>query len=148
MAFDWVRAAELPIGRAWGVLPTHELFFGRSLAPYGRHVWGGGTPIHDNPRFFKYYWRIWTEAESMRLEEYWLAEAEGRLVEPPELTFAAAIERMRSLCNSGAPFIVTNSAIKRDDPAAPWDIPTVLANGGRVAPAYDVDPGTPFFGHK
>ena len=48
----------------------------------------------------------------------------------------------------GERFIVIDERMKRDDPAAPWDIGLIKSKGGRVAPAYDDDPDEPFFGHK
>jgi hypothetical protein len=115
---------------------------------FGTYVWVDGTEVHSNPRFFKHRWRIWTESESMSLEDYWRAEGTGELPQPPELSFYHAIERMRDLCGEGRSFLVTNWKAKRDDPMAPWDIGAVRANGGRVAPSYDDDQDPPVWGHK
>lgn len=147
MSFDWRRAAGLNIVGGSGQIPTQR-FFDRLRAP----LWIGCGGVHANPRYFKVYGRIFSRSDIIPNEK--LSEFKERfgprpwLAIVPELTFHAAIARMRELSGRGERFMVILEHVKRDDPDAPWDIPLLRAQGRRLAPAYDADPDEPFFGHK
>lgn len=147
MAFCWRSAAKLRIAIGGGQIPTVRHF--RRL----RHpVWIIGAEIHANPRFYKYYWRIWTREDAIADTE--MAELKrhyGRypwrdIV--PKLSFSDAITRMRAICARDEVFLVAEEKVKREDPEAPWDFSLIRARGGQLAPAYEDDLDEPFFGHK
>lgn len=147
LSFDWRHAAQLPINIGGGQIPTKR-HFDRLRGP----LWIAAYGIHDNPRFYKHYWRIWTWMDVIADED--LPDFKRRfgpypwLVIVPELSFSEAIKRMKRLCGHGERFMVSDERVKRDDPTAPWDIGLIKSKGGRVAPAYDDDQDEAFFGHK
>lgn len=147
MSFNWQEATQLTLSVGGGQIPTHR-HFRRLDTP----LWIFGSGVHSNPRFYKHYWRIWTRDDAIADEDVELLRQQlgpyPWLALVPELSFHNAMCRMKELCGRGEVFIVLDERVKRDDPAAPWDIPLIRAKGGRVAPAYDADDDTPFFGHK
>jgi hypothetical protein len=151
MSFDWITAAGLPIGEGYGLVPTKGRI--RALGmPFAKHMWLPSRPIHNNPRFFKHYWKIWTVDDAIpdeQLREF--TKLHGRypwLQVVPSLSFSVAIEKMHELCEQKERFMTLDLRAKRDGRDAPWDISAVQANGDLVAPCYDEDQDEPFHGHK
>lgn len=143
MTFNWHAAAGIPIVIGSGQLPTLRYF--RSAR--AQSVWIGMSGVHANPHFFKYLWRIWSIDDA--LPDDWRARGIDWRISTPELCFADAIHRMRDLASRNELFLLSSSACKRDDPAAPWDIELVRRNGAfRVAPALADDPDPEMFGHR
>ncbi len=145
MGFNWKRAAGLPpMDAAYGVIPSRNRIRGLEnytlIEPCG---------IHENPRFYKYRWRIWALDNT---DEDWKPERDDRAVlrhgfnrraQPVlSLSFHDGICRMQSLVERGEFFYALMNRLKRADPAAPW-LPASCR-----APSYDADPDTPFHGHK
>lgn len=151
MSFDWMKAADLPIGWVKGMSPTRSQIERLRHGRFGRHVMIDGMKVHDDPRWFKYYWRIWTLADCPPADDAPIVDYFQALEAPPveELSFKRAMERMRALCNLGEPFMVANTRARRLGPDTGWTPELVAQSGGaRTAPAYDDDPDEPFFGHK
>jgi hypothetical protein len=147
LSFNWRHAARLPINVGGGQIPTRRRFL-RLRGP----LWIAANGIHHNPRFYKYYWKIWTWEDCIPDEE--LPDFKQRfgpypwLAIVPKLSFSNAIKRMKELCERREKFMVVDERVKRDDPTAPWDIGLIKSKGSHVAPAYDDDPDEPFHGHK
>ena len=73
MGFNWKRAAGLPpMDAAYGVIPSRNRIRGLEnytlIEPCG---------IHENPRFYKYRWRIWALDNT---DEDWKPERDDRAV--------------------------------------------------------------------
>ncbi len=148
MAFGWRSAAGLErIAIGGGQIPTVR-HFRRLRFP----IWIIGAGVHENPRFYKYYWRIWTrddaiaDTEMPEMKRHYGYYPWNYIV--PALSFSTAINRMQTLCACDELFLVSEEKIKREDPEAPWDFDVIRARGGQLAPAYDDDADEPFFGHK
>jgi hypothetical protein len=151
MAFDWVSMSGLPIGWVKGMHPTALRFKMLERSLFGRHVIIGGGQMHDDPRWFKYYWKIWTAADCPEddgevFDECWYPTS---LPPVPELAFKAAIDRMHELCRDSIPFMLANERVKRLGTDTGWTLELVEKyGGGRVAPAFDEDVDEALFGHK
>jgi hypothetical protein len=146
MGFDWRAAADLPIVSGGGHIPTRRRFL-RLRAP----LWIAGHGIHDNPRFYKHTWKIWTWDDVIPDEDLQMWRARlGHypwLHMVPDLAFSTAIARMRDLCAQGQRFFVADQRWKRDDPDL-WDVDAIRSKGSSLAAHYDPDEDTPFHGHK
>tara|TARA_R110002051_G_scaffold287855_1_gene350633 strand:+ start:469 stop:888 length:420 start_codon:yes stop_codon:yes gene_type:complete len=104
-----------------------------------------GDGIHENPRFYKYDWQIWTRDTPITASQRGSQALIQRELSP-KLCFAAAMERIRTLHAAGEFMLIRSIGRKRIGPDAPW-------NASRVEPmrqacAYDDDSDPDFHGHR
>lgn len=139
MSFEWRRITQVNIPYGDGAKPTKRWF------ARGRSVWQGDW-MHNNPRFFKYVWRIWTP------EDAW----EDGAVSPrqrlqvirgwPALSTHAAMGRIKQLHEGGVQLYILSWGLKRMAEDTPWDAARVPLD--RHGPDYDTDTDIPFHGHR
>lgn len=139
MGFDWRWHARVDIPWGDGQWPDAQFF------ETGESIWQGDA-IHDNPRFFKYRWRIWKAETAFARPGFLESELPQGRFSTHVFSFADAMRRVSELYRTKTPMIVHSEPRKRIALETPWDasrVPPALQ-----APAYDDDPDLPFHGHK
>lgn len=133
MGLNWL--AHLGIQMLSGDGQQASTFFER----YDESLWQGTYP-HDNPRFYKSKWKVFT-AEHVDPENDWWEQ------DVPWLSLAVAMERISLLHAAGTQMLIRNDVIKRIGPETPWNDASIIRQE-RWAPAYDDDPDPIWHGHK
>ena len=139
MGFDW--PSHIGLGEFWtgdGQFADAE-FFTRNVT-----VWQGDG-IHDNPRYYKYDWQIWTRDTPITASQRGSQALIQRELSP-KLCFAAAMERIRALHAAGEFMLIRSIGRKRIGPDTPWNAARVERL--RQACAYDDDTDPEFHGHR
>jgi hypothetical protein len=96
--------------------------------------------MHPNPRFYKYYWRIFT------FESPW--EGPDFFERATELSTFYAMRLINKYHENRMSCLVYNRRAVRLDPVAPWDLTSAKWQGWRFAPAWNDDSDPIWQGHK
>ena len=139
MAFDWRIALGVRVSYGDGQIPDANYFRPNTC------VWQG-APIHDNPRFFKYDWRIWTAETAIIREGESLKGIRAQRDAAPKYHFADAMQRVGALYRSSTPFIIASYARKRIAPETPWNAARI--DLAQQACPYDADTDPEFHEHR
>lgn len=147
MAFDWQY--ELGIHMPWGAGQTPNAKFFESGIAISQ-----AEAVHENPRFYKYVWQIWTAKNAFpdfdALSAMNYAERHAFEMQyagdPSWISFSVAMQEIKTLHEKGETFLVRNKALKRISPDTPWDKSRLKADAR--APSYDDDVDVEFCRHK
>ena len=141
MSFDWLPAIDVDLDWGDGQHPTPSYFRRKES------IWQGSYP-HDNPRFYKYIWQIFTEADLPPAAANWscTTDAVWWAMDQPTMSIAQAMPVIKRLFDAGTPMIVRNQCLKRLGPHSPWDDEKIKWD--HPAPAYDDDPDPAWHGYK
>lgn len=114
----------------------------RKTAYSGRTIYTGTRFVHANPRFYKYYWFLFT-AESKE-------EGGDFFAEHNRLTHAQVEQEHQRLSEKGLEVWVYNQRLHRIGDGSPFDEASLRARGiTAFAPAYEDDEDTPNqYGYK
>lgn len=103
-------------------------------------IFAGVSRMHPNPRFYKYYWRIFT------FDSPW--EGPDFFARTTELSTFNAMRLISQYREERISCLVYNRKEPRLDPVAPWDLTSARWRGRRFAPAWDDDPDPVWDGYK
>ncbi|WP_417477889.1 hypothetical protein [Maricaulis sp.] len=135
MAFPWQSHAGVRLSGGDGQRADADFF------AQGQSFWQG-SGVHDNPRFYKYIWQIWTAADLRDFEPaHWLDEPSV-----PQLAFAAAMLQARPLYMTGTVFLIRSDRLYRRGADTPFDPSRI--DPARLAPPWTDDADPEFHGHK
>lgn len=107
------------------MLPTYTELNNLRESGYGYSSCAKG--IHQNPRYYKYKWRIFWQGSPVEGEAFFRTEP---------LSISAALEQIRWLEQQNESFIVYNSCYPRKGTGI-WDADAPRWKGTKFAPAYD-----------
>lgn len=85
-----------------------------------------GKRMHPNPRFFKYYWSIYTYSEEQNPNDHRLPYSEG-------------LKRLADLSERKIPHIYSNYRVLRNDSGIPFDLEHEKYKDYEFAPSFDKD---------
>lgn len=122
--------------------PTHENL--KSISSHKLFVISnaGTVNIHPNPKFYKYYWWIFT-ADSK-------TEGDDFLTDDNKLCYAEYLNKIEHIKENNIPAMIYNRKYHRIDKNNPWNYEKLKSQKNiKFAPSFDedTDPLTPN-GHK
>ena len=138
MRFDWRAVPGVHIDSGDGARADYRFF------RYQESLWQGSS-VHENPRYFKVRWKIWTAAdlpENAEQEDQF--DVLFRMAETPYMCFSDAMARAKQLYTAGEPFLIHSYAFKRRGDDTPWDEKRLED----AACPYDEDTDPEFHGYR
>ena len=138
MAFNWRRVTGIHIDSGDGSVPDHNFF------RFNRSKWQGDG-IHDNPRFFKVFWKIWTTCDLPKnAVSETFHQVRIRMAKTPVLSFHDAMQKAQEHYDNKVDFLIGSYSVKRLGKDTPWDEERIEC----PAISYDDDTDPEFYGHK